>query len=133
MVEEMYSNHIVVKAFNGEDDRSMNSTYERQLYSSAWNHSSSPGMMRPVYAVHSNLGYVAICILGGYLTINGSLTVGEIQAFIQYVRQFTQPITQIAQVSNLLQQTVAASERVFDFLGKEEETPDPASPAIDET
>jgi len=132
-VEEMYSNHIVVKAFNGEEEslHEFNGMND-QLYSSAWKSQFLSGMMMPVMQFIGNLGYVAICILGGYLTINGSLTVGEIQAFIQYVRQFTQPITQIAQVSNLLQQTVAASERVFDFLGEEEETPDPANPAIDE-
>ncbi len=132
-VEEMYGNHLVVKAFNGEEEslKEFNGMNEN-LYTSAWKSQFLSGMMMPVMQFIGNLGYVAICILGGYLTITGSITVGEIQAFIQYVRQFTQPITQIAQISNLLQQTVAASERVFDFLGEGEESPDPANPAIDD-
>lgn len=132
-VEEMYSNHIVMKAFNGEDESvkafdGMNGN----LYNSAWKSQFLSGMMMPVMQFIGNLGYVAICILGGYLAINGSLAVGEIQAFIQYVRSFTQPIQQIAQISNLLQQTMAAAERVFNFLGEKEETPDALNPAKDE-
>ena len=84
--------------------------------------------MQPLMNFVSNLGYVAICVLGGFLTLNGSITVGDIQAFTQYVRNFTQPINQIANISNVLQQTAAAAERVFAFLEEEEEPADPQSP-----
>ena len=82
----------------------------------------------PIMNFIGNLGYVAICILGGYLAIKGAITVGDIQAFIQYVRSFTQPITQIANISNILQQTAAAAERVFEFLDEAEEVPDAVEP-----
>ncbi|MDL2236258.1 ABC transporter ATP-binding protein/permease [Christensenellaceae bacterium OttesenSCG-928-K19] len=129
-VEEMYGSHLVVKAFNGEDESiekfdGMND----ELYTSAWKSQFLSGMMMPVMQFIGNLGYVAICILGGWLAVNGRLPVGDIQAFIQYVRQFTQPIMQIAQISNVLQQTMAAAERVFEFLGEPEESPDALSPA----
>ena len=75
-----------------------------------------------------NLGYVAICVLGGYLVVNGTMPIGDIQAFIQYMRSFTQPITQIAQISNILQGTIAAAERVFEFLAEPEEVPDTENP-----
>jgi ATP-binding cassette subfamily B protein len=84
--------------------------------------------MMPIMNILSNLGYVAICILGGYLTIKNAITLGDIQAFIQYVRSFTQPLTQIANISNILQQTAAAAERVFEFLAEPEEVPDTISP-----
>jgi ATP-binding cassette subfamily B protein len=84
--------------------------------------------MFPIMTIVGNLGYVAICILGGYLTARGSIAVGDIQAFIQYVRSFTQPITQIANISNVLQQTIAAAERVFEFLAEAEEEPEAAQP-----
>lgn len=83
--------------------------------------------MMPLMTFVGNLGYVAICVLGGWLTIKGSISVGDIQAFIQYVRSFNQPITQLANISNVMQQTAAAAERVFEFLGEEEETPTPHS------
>ena len=84
--------------------------------------------MMPIMQFVSNVGYVGICILGGFLAAGGQISVGDIQAFIQYVRQFTQPITQIANISNILQQTTAAAERVFEFLGEEEEIPEEVSP-----
>ena len=84
--------------------------------------------MQPIMAFIGNLGYVAVCILGGYLTVNGRISVGDIQAFIQYVRQFNQPISQIANMSNIMQMTMAAAERVFTFLAEEEEVPDPQNP-----
>ncbi|MGI6152362.1 MAG: ABC transporter ATP-binding protein [Christensenellaceae bacterium] len=129
-VEEMYGNHTLVKAFNGEarsvaEFDEMNGT----LYKAAWKSQFLSGLMMPIMQFIGNLGYVAICILGGYLAIQGRIPVGDIQAFIQYVRQFTQPIQQIANISNVLQQTAAAAERVFEFLGEEEESPDPAIPA----
>ena len=128
-VEEMYGAHLIVKAFNGEENSI--ETFEKinsELYHSAWRSQFLSGTMMPLMNFVGNLGYVAICILGGFLTLNGTITVGVIQAFIQYVRQFTQPITQVANISNVLQQTAAAAERVFEFLDEEEETPDPAHP-----
>jgi ATP-binding cassette subfamily B protein len=128
-VEEMYGGHVVMKAFNGEAksveqfDR-INST----LYDTAWKSQFLSGLMFPIMNFVGNLGYVGICILGGYLAIKKTITVGDIQAFIQYVRNFTQPITQIANISNVLQQTVAAAERVFEFLAEAEETADASEP-----
>jgi ATP-binding cassette subfamily B protein len=129
-VEEMYGSHVVVKAFNGEAKSveqfdQVNDT----LYDSAWKSQFLSGMMMPIMNFVGNLGYVVICILGGYLAIQGTVTIGDIQAFIQYVRSFTQPITQIANISNTLQQTMAAAERVFEFLAEPEEIPDTATPA----
>lgn len=85
--------------------------------------------MMPVTSFVGNLGYVGICILGGYLVVNGNIAVGDIQAFVQYVRQFTQPIAQVSNISNVLQQTIAAAERVFEFLEQPEEVVDTANPA----
>ena len=84
--------------------------------------------MMPIMQFISNLGYVAVCILGGYLAATGSIQIGDIQAFMQYVRRFNQPLSQVANISNILQQTAAASERVFNFLEQEEEVPDTATP-----
>ncbi|MEG1476958.1 MAG: ABC transporter ATP-binding protein [Oscillospiraceae bacterium] len=127
-VEEMYSGHLVLKAFNGEE-KSVE-TFEEindKLYNTAWKSQFLSGLMMPMMNFVGNLGYVAICILGGFLTLKGSISVGAIQAFIQYVRNFNQPITQIANVSNVFQQTAAAAERVFEFLAESEEAPDPVS------
>lgn len=129
-VEEMYGAHVIVKAFNGE--ASSIEEFDRlneNLYRSAWKSQFLSGTMMPLMNFVGNLGYVAICILGGFLTLGGKIMVGDIQAFIQYVRQFTQPITQIANISNVLQQTAAAAERVFEFLEESEEEPDP-DPAV---
>jgi ATP-binding cassette subfamily B multidrug efflux pump len=121
-VEEMYGGHVVMKAFNGEEDSVERfEKYNNTLYTSAWKSQFLSGLMMPVMNFVSNVGYVVVCILGGWLATNGQLTVGGIQAFIQYVRQFTQPITQMANISNILQQTAAAAERVFEFLEEEEE------------
>lgn len=130
-VEEVYGGHNIVKAFNKEKDviaefNEMNS----KLYESAWKSQFISGMMMPIMQFVGNLGYVAVAILGGYLTIKNAIEVGDIQSFIQYVRNFTQPIQQIAQVANMLQSTAAASERVFEFLEEEEEdqtVPNPVS------
>ena len=128
-VEEMYGGHIVMKAFNGEEKSvEQFDLFNNTLYDSAWKSQFLSGMMFPIINFVSNLGYVAICILGGYLAIKNAITVGDIQAFIQYVRSFTQPITQIANISNIFQQTAASAERVFQFLAEPEETPDPAEP-----
>ncbi len=126
-IEEMYGGHVVMKAFNGEARSiakfdGLNDT----LYQSAWKSQFLSGLMMPMMNFIGNLGYVAISILGGYLAIQKAITVGDIQAFIQYVRSFTQPLMQIANVSNTLQQTAAAAERVFEFLEEDEEIPDPA-------
>ncbi|MGB8214364.1 MAG: ABC transporter ATP-binding protein [Anaerolineales bacterium] len=128
-VEEMYGGHVVMKAFNGEAESvavfdELNST----LFSSAWISQFLTGLLYPIINFVGNLGYVAICILGGYLVIKGSITIGDIQAFIQYVRSFTQPITQIANISNIFQQTAAAAERVFQFLAEPDEEPDTTEP-----
>jgi len=128
-VEEMYGGHVVLKAFNGEE-KSVERFDElnRTLYSSAWISQFLSHLMRPIMRFISNLGYVAVAILGGYLAIRGAITVGDIQAFIQYVRSFNQPIMQIANISNVLQQTAAAAERVFEFLAEEEEVAEATHP-----
>ena len=121
-VEEDYGGHNIVKAFNKETDviKEFDETNEI-LYQSAWKSQFFSGMMMPIMQFVGNLGYVAVAILGGYLAIKKTIEVGDIQSFIQYVRNFTQPITQVAQVANMLQSTAAASERVFEFLEEEEE------------
>jgi ATP-binding cassette subfamily B protein len=128
-VEEMFGGHLVMKAFNGEAESVERfNGFNDTLYSSAWKSQFLSGLMMPIMGFVGNLGYVGISILGGYLAIRKAITVGDIQAFIQYVRSFTQPITQIANISNILQQTAAAAERVFEFLAEEEEIPDVADP-----
>lgn len=128
-VEEMYGGHTVVKAFCGEDESLETfDEYNGKLYESAWKSQFLAGIMQPIMTFVSNLGYVGVCILGGYLAVSQGLAVGDIQAFIQYVRQFTQPIAQIANISNVLQQTVAAAERVFEFLDEDEEVPESENP-----
>jgi len=128
-VEEMYGGHVVMKAFNGEAESIAKfDISNNQLYASAWMSQFLSGLLMPLTMFIGNLGYVAIAILGGWLAVQGAITVGDIQAFIQYVRSFTQPITQLANISNILQQTAAAAERVFEFLAVEEEIPDPAEP-----
>lgn len=121
-VEEIYGGHNIVKAFNKEEEviREFNEKND-VLYQSAWKSQFFSGMMMPIMQFVGNLGYVGVTILGGYLAIKNTIEVGDIQSFIQYVRNFTQPIQQIAQVANLLQSTAAASERVFEFLEEEEE------------
>lgn len=121
-VEEVYGGHNIVKVFNGED-RAINEfdKVNNRLYVSAWKSQFLSGMMMPIMTFVGNLGYVGVSIMGGYLAINKTIEVGDIQSFIQYVRNFNQPIAQLAQVSNMLQSTVAAAERVFEFLAEEEE------------
>ena len=116
-VEEIYGGHNIIKAFNKEEEviEVFNETNDK-LYDSAWKSQFFSGLMMPVMQFVGNLGYVAVAILGGYLTIKDVIEVGDIQSFIQYVRNFTQPLQQIAQVANMLQSTAAASERVFEFL-----------------
>ncbi len=128
-VEEMYGGHIVMKAFNGEK-RSIEqfNKLNDKLYGAAWKSQFLTSIMMPLMNFVGNLGYVAVSILGGYLVVKRTIEVGDIQAFIQYVRQFTQPIAQIANISNILQQTAASAERVFEFLDEEEEVPEAKNP-----
>lgn len=121
-VEEIYSGHTVVKAFNKEDDviNEFEKTNEK-LYSSAWRSQFFSGIMMPIMQFVGNLGYVMVALLGGFMVIKNKIEVGDVQAFFQYIRNFTQPIQQIAQVTNMLQSSAAASERVFEFLDVEEE------------
>ena len=130
-VEEVYGGHNIVKAFNKEDD--VIDEFDRdndRLYRSAWKSQFLSGMMMPLMQFVGNLGYVAVVILGGYLAIKKTIEVGDIQSFIQYVRNFTQPIQQVAQVANMLQSTAAASERVFEFLEEPEEEAAPENPVV---
>ncbi|HAR70327.1 MAG TPA: multidrug ABC transporter ATP-binding protein [Eubacterium sp.] len=121
-IEESYSGHTIIKAFNREEK--VNQDFQEtnaKLYSSAWKSQFLSGLMQPIMTFVGNLGYVAVAVAGSMLAVAGSITVGDIQAFIQYVRSFTQPITQIAQVFNMLQSMAAAAERIFEFLDEEEE------------
>ncbi len=132
-VEEVYGGHLVIKAFNREE-RSLEE-FERDnriLYKSAMLSQFLSGMMQPVMQFVGNLGYVGVAVIGAWLAARGSISVGDIQAFIQYVRQFTQPITQIAQVSNMLQSMAAAAERVFEFLEEDEEENNAENPVAPE-
>lgn len=124
-VEEMYTGHTIVKAFNREEaSEEVFDEYNEKLYESAWKSQFLSGLMMPLTNFIGNLAYVAVCILGGHLALNGSITIGNIQAFIQYVRSFNQPVSQVANVANLLQSTAAAAERVFELLDEEEEVSD---------
>ena len=121
-VEEIYSGHNIVKVFNKE--KSVVEEFEKvneKLYNSAWRSQFFSGAMMPLMQFVGNLGYVVVAILGGFLAIKNTIEVGQIQSFIQYVRNFTQPITQLAQVGNMMQTTAASAERVFEFLEEEEE------------
>ncbi len=121
-VEEVYSGHNIVKAFNKEED--MLEEFDETngiLFQSAWKSQFLSGMMMPIMNFVGNIGYVAVAVVGGIQVVNGNIQVGDIQSFIQYVRSFTQPIAQMAQISNMLQSTAAAAERVFEFLDEEEE------------
>ncbi len=130
-VEEMYAGHVIMKAFNAEEKsvekfNELNGT----LYQSAWKSQYLSGLMMPIMTFIGNIGYVGVAILGGYLTTQGTIKVGDIQAFIQYMRQFTYPIAQTAQIANVLQSTAAAAERVFEFLDEPEEVADTATPIV---
>ena len=121
-VEEVYGGHNIVCAFNKQEDVTRNfDEVNEKLYESAWKSQFFSGVMQPVMTFVGNLGYVAVAILGGYYAARQVIEVGQIQSFIQYVRSFTQPITQLTQVSNMLQQLAAAAERVFEFLDEAEE------------
>jgi len=133
-IEEMFGGHLVVKAFNAEADSIKTfSGLNDTLFSSALLSQFLSHLMMPIMRLISNLGYVAVSILGGYLVIRRTISVGDIQAFIQYVRSFNQPLQEIANISNVLQQTAAAAERVFEFLNEEEEIPETSHPILIET
>lgn len=132
-VEEVYGGHLVIKAFNREErSREEFERDNRILYKSAMLSQFLSGMMQPIMQFVGNLGYVGVAVVGAWLAARGSISVGDIQAFIQYVRQFTQPITQIAQVSNMLQSMAAAAERVFEFLEEDEEENNGSNPVAPE-
>ena len=121
-VEEMFSGHEVVKAFNREENSEAEfDEYNDKLYESAWKSQFLSGLMMPLTMLIGNMAYVMVCFLGGYLAINGKVSIGQIQAFIQYVRSFNQPVQQVANITNQLQSTAAAAERVFELLDEEEE------------
>jgi len=132
-VEEMYGGHLVMKAFNGEaaSIRAFDAL-NGDLYTSGWKAQFLSGLMMPIMMFIGNLGYVAVAVLGGWLAARNAITVGDIQAFIQYVRSFTQPVQQLANISNVLQQTAAAAERVFEFLDEPEEIAETAAPRTPE-
>ncbi|MDR0347857.1 MAG: ABC transporter ATP-binding protein/permease [Coriobacteriales bacterium] len=135
MVEESYGAHVIVRAFNGEG-RALESFSKSNdtLYNAAWRANFLSGMMMPIMNIIGNLGYVVVCVVGGWLAMQGRITVGDIQAFMQYMRSFQQPIMQLSQISNVLQQTMAAAERIFGFLEEEEIAPDvDAEQAVDPT
>ena len=128
-IEEMYGAHIIVKAYNGEEKSTKQfEKLNNSLYESGWKSQFMSGLMMPIMSFIGNVGYVAICVLGGYYASIGVITVGNIQSFISYMRSFTQPLTQVANISNVLQQTMASSERIFEFLSEEEEEPDTQHP-----
>ena len=128
-VEEMFGGHVVVKAFNYEEESVKTFNHlNNTLFSSAWLSQFLSSLIMPLMRLISNLGYVAVAILGGYYAIRNIVTIGDIQAFIQYVRSFNQPLMQIANISNVLQQTAAAAERVFEFINEPEEVPDTENP-----
>ena len=124
-VEEMYAGHMVVKAFGKEADsvETFDETNER-LYGVGWKAQFLSGIMMPIMTLINNLSYVLVCVIGGVMVINGRITIGNVQAFIQYSRSFSQPIAQTAQIANVMQSTVAAAERVFEILDEEEMSPD---------
>lgn len=129
-IEEMYTNHTIVRAFNGQKQATEKfEEYNEKLYESAWKSQFLSGLMPPTMNFVGNLGYVAVCIMGAYYASMGIITVGNIQSFMQYMRSFIQPISQLANVSNVLQSTMAAAERVFEFLEEKEEVPDTDKPA----
>jgi ATP-binding cassette subfamily B protein len=130
-VEEVYGGHTIIKAFNKEEDVLQKfNEHNEKLYESAWKSQFLSGLMHPVMSFVSNLGYVGVAILGGYLTIHGKIQIGQIQSFFQYIRNFTMPITQLSQVANMFQSTAAAAERVFEFLEADEELPTTATPLV---
>jgi len=128
-VEEMYSGHLIVKAFNQEDkSKEKFNDFNDNLYNSSWKSQFLSSIMMPIMSIIGNVGYVLVAVMGATFAVRGIITIGEIQAFIQYVKNFTRPISQIANISNILQQTAAAAERVFEFLDEENEIEETKNP-----
>ena len=129
-IEEMFTNHVIVKSFNGEAASVETfDTHNKELYGAGWKANFLSGLMMPIIGFIANIGYVVIVVIGGILAIGGTVSIGGIQAFIQYTRQFGQPVSQLAGVASMFQSTAAAAERVFKFLEEEEETPEHHTPA----
>ncbi len=130
-VEEFFSAHIIMKVFNGEE-RSVRKFHaiNEEMYDSAWKSQFFSGLLYPIMTFVGNLGYVGVAMLGGWLATRGSIKIGDIQAFIQYMNQFTQPLTQTANIANVLQSTAAAAERVFEFLGESDQIAEVSEPAV---
>ena len=128
-VEEFFSGHVIMKAFNGEQ-RSIHTFHaiNEEMHDSAWKSQFFSGLLFPIMTFVGNIGYVGVAVLGGWLAINGSINIGDIQAFIQYMNQFTQPISQAANTANVLQLTAAAAERVFEFLNVPDQVPETTNP-----
>ena len=122
IIEESFAGQGIIKAFNAEQ-RTLDSFADanRRLYEAGWKSQFAGGLMKPVMDFVGNLGYVAVALMGGWLAVQGAITVGDIQAFIQYVKNFTQPLSQMSQVGAQLQQMAASAERVFEFLSEDEE------------
>jgi ATP-binding cassette subfamily B protein len=124
-IEEVYAGHNVVKVFGGEKQALKEFNHiNKKLHGSAWKSQFLSGLMFPIMNFIGNLGYVAVAVLGGWMAINGHVRIGDIQAFMQYIQQFNQPLMQMANIANVIQSTAAASERVFEFLGEDNETAD---------
>ncbi|MEG1869861.1 MAG: ABC transporter ATP-binding protein [Oscillospiraceae bacterium] len=121
-VEEMINGHTIIKAF-GKEEQTVNefNKINNQLYTHAWKAQFMSGLMMPISQFFTNIGYVAVVVIGGFMIINGNFSIGKIQSFIQYLRQFSMPITQTAQIATILQSTAAAAERIFEFLDEQEE------------
>ncbi|MCL2187864.1 MAG: ABC transporter ATP-binding protein/permease [Defluviitaleaceae bacterium] len=133
-IEEMFTSHAIVKSFNGEETSiAAFDEHNQRLYRAGWKANFLSGIMWPIIAFVSNVGYVAVVVIGGAMAVNGSISIGNIQAFIQYTRQFGQPMAQLSGVAGMLQQTAAAAERVFAFLHEAEETPDSTTPVVKES
>jgi ATP-binding cassette subfamily B protein len=128
-VEEMYSGHLIVKAFNQEEkSKEKFNGFNDNLYNSSWKSQFLSSIMMPIMSIIGNIGYVLVAVMGATFAVRGIITIGEIQAFIQYVKNFTRPISQLANISNILQQTAAAAERVFEFLDEENEIEETKNP-----
>jgi ATP-binding cassette subfamily B protein len=131
-IDEMFSNHAIVKTYNGEQQSiSRFNDINAKLYKSGWKSQFLSGLMMPVMQFISNMGYVGVAVTGGWLAINGRVSIGDIQAFIQYMNQFTQPISQTANIANILQATAAAAERVFEFLAERQQESESSNRTID--
>jgi ATP-binding cassette subfamily B protein len=130
-IEEMFTSHVIVKSFNGEEaSAAAFDVHNQKLYNAGWKANFLSGIMWPIIAFIGNLGYVAVVVIGGMMAVSGRISIGNIQAFIQYTRQFGQPMAQLSGVAGMLQQTAAAAERVFAFLNEEEEIPDTTTPVV---